>query len=66
MIVICGLDSVINELEAILQIKESQLPQLLSYDTTFKLGDFYLSPLLFRHILFSGPPVVPALYLIHE
>ena len=51
MIVICGLDSVINELEAILQIKESQLPQLLSYDTTFKLGDFYLSPLLFRHIL---------------
>jgi len=39
---------------------------MLSYDTTFQLGDFYVSPLLFRHTLFVESPVVPALFLIHE
>ncbi len=45
---------------------ESSLPQLLSYDTTFQLGDFYVSPLLFRYVAFTKSPVVPALFLIHE
>lgn len=37
--------------------------QLLSYDTTFKLGNFYVSPLLFRNILFE---TMPSLFMIHE
>ena len=40
--------------------------QLLSYDTTFKLGNFYVSPLLFRNILFQSNPVMPAMFMIHE
>ena len=40
--------------------------QLLSYDTTFKLGNFYVSPLLFRNILFETKPVMPSLLMIHE
>ena len=36
------------------------------YDTTFQLGDFYVSPLLFRHTLFSSSPVIPVLFLVHE
>ena len=40
--------------------------QLLSYDTTFQLGDFYVSPLLFRNVLFSKSPVMPAAFLVHE
>uniref|UniRef100_A0A1X7THV4 MULE transposase domain-containing protein n=1 Tax=Amphimedon queenslandica TaxID=400682 RepID=A0A1X7THV4_AMPQE len=40
--------------------------QLLSYDTTFKLGDFYVSPILFRNILFRSNPVMPAMFMIHE
>lgn len=40
--------------------------QLLSYDTTFKLGNFYVSPLLFRNILFETKPVMPSLFMIHE
>ena len=65
LVVICGLHVLCNELNQVL-MTESELPQLLSYDTTFQLGDFYLSPLLFRHIIFSSSPVVPVLFLIHE
>ena len=43
-------------------------PQLLSYDTTFQLGDFYVSILSFRHTLFKEKHVIPAafLLLVHE
>ena len=40
--------------------------QLLSYDTTFQLGDFYLSPLIIRHSLFNERPCIPAIFLFHE
>ena len=63
--VICGHDRVISELDSVLHLI-SDRPQLLSYDTTFQLGDFYLSALLFRHTLFTNSPVIPALFLIHE
>ncbi len=65
LIVICGLSEMLNELDSVVKMK-SKLPQLVSYDTTFKLGDFYLSPLLVRHTLFSQNPVIPAIFLIHE
>ena len=65
LIVICGLDELVHELGLILQI-DSECSQLLSYDTTFQLGDFYLSPLLYRHTLLSNSPTIPALFLIHE
>ena len=63
LIVICGLKKMVTELNG--QAK-SNLPQLLSYDTTFQLGNFYVSPLLFRHTLFSSSPVIPVLFLEHE
>ena len=65
LIVICGMPHMIQELDSVL-ISRSKSPTLLSYDTTFQLGDFYLSPLLFRHTLFVGSPVMPAMFLIHE
>ena len=39
---------------------------LCGYDTTFKLGNFYVSPFTFRHVLFEGSPVVPLAFLFHE
>jgi len=39
---------------------------LLSYDTIFKLGDFYLFPILFNHVLFVDALVMPAVFLVHE
>lgn len=65
LMVICGMPCMMQELESVL-ISASKSPSLLSYDTTFQLGDFYLSPLLFRHTLFLGNPVMPAMFLIHE
>ena len=34
--------------------------------TTFKLGDFYVSPFLFRNVLFKKSPVMPAIIMLHE
>lgn len=38
----------------------------LCYDTTFELGDFYLSVLTFRQTEFLEKPVIPVMYMIHE
>ena len=48
------------------QLLQSPVPQLLAYDTTFELGDFYLSTLTFRHTLFKEAPVIPVAFLLHE
>ncbi len=40
--------------------------QLLSYDTTFNFGEFYVSVLLFRGICFKENPVMPCLFMVHE
>ena len=61
---VCGLQEIVNELDRVLVLDTSS--QLLSYDTTFKLGDFYVSPLIFRHTLFKETPCIPAMFLIHE
>lgn len=65
VIVICGLKQMLVEVNRLLQLK-SQDAQLLSYDTTFKLGDFYISPFLFHNVLFQRNPVMPAIFMIHE
>jgi len=39
---------------------------LLLYDKTLNLGDIYVSPFLFRHVIFESSPVIPAAYLLHE
>ena len=65
LICVCGMQEVLDQLDRLLLV-DSPSQQLLSYDTTFQLGDFYVSPLLFRHTLFTESPVLPALFLIHE
>ena len=64
LVVVCGLNTIADHLNSVLLVNSQG--QLLSYDTTFQLGDFYLSSLLYRHTLFSTLPVIPAVFLIHE
>ena len=64
LICVCGLQEILDELDRVLLLDSPS--QLLSYDTTFQLGDFYVSPLLFRHALFKQHPCIPAMFLIHE
>ena len=64
LVCICGLQEIVDELDRVLVLDPSS--QLLSYDTTFLLGDFYVSPLIFRHTLFQEAPCIPSMFLIHE
>ena len=61
---ICGLGTILNEAHKVLQLKDPG--QLLSYDTTFQMGNFYVSTLLFRHLIFQESPCIPAIFMIHE
>lgn len=38
----------------------------LIYDTTFNLGDFFLSVLTYKNLLFENEPVISAMYLLHH
>ncbi|XP_044182200.1 uncharacterized protein LOC122963007 [Acropora millepora] len=64
MVIVCGLKQVLEEMELVLG--DGGIDQLLSYDTTFTMGDFYVSILIFRHTFFLKNPCIPALFLIHE
>ena len=67
LVVICGLKPMLKEINRLLQLSGMKsYHQLLSYDTTFQLVDFYVSALLFRNVLFKKSPVMPAMFLVHE
>jgi len=43
------------------------LPEVvLHYDTTFNIGDFYLSILVFQHPIFENGRTIPLAYLMHH
>ena len=64
LICVCGLQEILGEADKAILLNETG--QLLTYDTTFMLGDFYVSLLLFRHTIFVENPAIPALFLIHQ
>lgn len=57
LVVICGHSLMFEEIERVLYFDLET--QCLSYDTTFQLGDFYVSSLIFRHILLKNHPACP-------
>ena len=63
LVSVVGVKEVMDELNQLLDTKAGTL---LGYDTTFKLGDFYVSALVFRHTVFNEEPVIPAAFLIHD
>ena len=65
LVCVCGQRALLEEMDRVLLLN-SPSAQLLSYDTTFQLGDFYVSVLCFRHTLFKEAPVIPAAFLVHE
>ena len=64
LVIICGLKQILEEMELVLG--DLSLHELLSYETTFTMGDFYVFILIFRHTFFLKSPCIPALFLIHE
>lgn len=62
MNVILAHPDILTELNKVLLVKSDE-PLLLSYDTTFNLGDFYVSVLVFKHILFQDGLTIPLGFL---
>lgn len=63
---IFGYDSrLVEKLENLLG-RDDLIPQCLSYDTTFKLGDFYCSFLAYTETEFEERPIILGMFLIHE
>ena len=65
LVAVIGNKKVMEELKKLLKVKSNN-PVVLGYDTTFNLGDYYVSPLVFRHLLFNSEPVIPVAFVIHE
>ncbi len=61
---ICGLQEILEEADNVISLRSTG--QLLSYDTTFQMGDFYVSPFIIHHTIFKERPSIPAMFLIHE
>ena len=57
----------INEFKCLLKMHRDGAVNIhLCYDTTFKLGDFYVNSLIFRHTLLTSDLVMPIAFVIHE
>ena len=66
LIVVAGRYDMLQHLNSLLLTGNRTHTQLLSYDTTFNFGEFYISVLLFRAVCFHEKPVMPALFMLHE
>jgi len=64
--VVCGSTDILKRINLSLLVSPTQNPALISYDTTFCLGDLYVSVLIFRMVLFSSAPFIPGLFFIHN
>ena len=61
-------DSLLSLTKNSIQIcmKTKELKQVVSYGTTFCLGDFYLSVLVGRNVFYKGDPIVPIAFMMHD
>jgi hypothetical protein len=63
--IIFGCSEMLEEINKLLRTCSDE-PVLLSYDTTFELGDFYMSALVAKHVLFRNGKTVPVAFMIHD
>ena len=62
--IVFGTQSIINYANEIMTLRDPDF--YFSYDTTFTLGNFFLSVLLIRNITFRTKPAIPVLFLLHK
>ena len=65
LMIFCFQDDLLEKMKCVLNRHELK-PQQLSYDTTFLLGDYYLSFLVFRETELSSAPAIPCIFFIHK
>ena len=62
---IVAVDDILNDLNKALIVKSDE-PLLVSYDTTFDLGDFFVSVLVYKHVMFQRGNIIPVAFMIHD
>ena len=62
---VIALPEMISLVNQLFNVTTADVPFIFFYDTTFKLGNFYVSPLVFRNIIFENSPIMPVAFLIH-
>ena len=65
LLAVVALPEIFETFKDIIELKSDE-PVYLVYDITFNLGDCYVSPIVFKHVLFEESPLVPLAFLIHE
>ncbi len=65
LVCIVSLPEMITKFNQLVDVKSTE-QLFLSYDTTFNLGDCYVSAIVFKHILFKETPLVPVAFVIHD
>ncbi|KAJ8355865.1 hypothetical protein SKAU_G00186590 [Synaphobranchus kaupii] len=67
MVTVAALPEMVEEFKKLLLLlPQSHPPQMLYYDTTFNMGDFYISTLLFSHGAFQERPTTPLAIMAHQ
>ena len=62
---IVAVDDILNDFNKALIVKSDE-PLLVSYDTTFDLGDFFVSVLVYKHAMFQRGNTIPVAFMIHD
>jgi len=59
-------DLVVFGIPSLLNVVQNYHSVLLSFDTTFNVGDFYLSVLALKLPVFDKAPTIPIAFVIHD
>ena len=62
--IVCVHADILQEASNVLGLRDPTT--LASYDTTFKLGVFYVSAFVLKHTAFKEKPIFPVMFLLHE
>ncbi len=62
--IVVGAPAIVEEVRSLLRTNRDDV--VFSYDTTFSMGEYYVSPLVTKLVQFVEEPVIPVLFNVHE
>ena len=65
-VVVFANDALVQEFASMMQTVGEGGNMYVGYDTTFNLGDFYVSIVTIRHFMFRSEPIVPVMFMLHS
>ncbi|KAL4240107.1 hypothetical protein ACF0H5_000901 [Mactra antiquata] len=65
LVCISGMDGILQEFNDLL-IFDKENPIKMFYDTTYKLGELFVSVLSYQHIIFEKNPIIPLAFMMHD